>query len=263
MARIFRVLTVATASLLVIGCSSLLENACTNGFTSPSHPDCQPIVAKKTCAARDWLRRGELLGARGEDPNKDPSILECRAFGVDDARVAEGYKRGLEKYCGENQAYDVGFAGAEFRSRDLCSKEQNEKARQWHAKGAKAYCEPATGKDVGRKGLTPHSKCGAAWEKQYKIGYAIGERERLHAKIDGLLNKQKNLREEYYRLEQKRIDLSERKLRLPRIGEGVADQRQKIELEILDVDREILRIKQEQEQLTTEIAKVKSETSTQ
>jgi hypothetical protein len=256
MPRLFQSLSIIFTLFFFTACASLTEKSCTNGFNSPLSDVCRPILAKKSCSSIDWFRLGKQTAQSGNSIEDNPHLIECRSLDakVDEEKLAEGYKTGLDSFCDEKTAWSKGFNGREFKESALCSKEANKKARISHTQGAKDYCEPKVGKDIGREDKVPLKKCGAAWEAQYRIGL----REFNQLKIEQLTTREKNLRENYYKLERKRIDLTEKKLRLVGHDDQAKDQRRKIELEILDVDREILKTKQDQELLSLEITNTKS-----
>jgi hypothetical protein len=200
----------------------------------------------------DWFGRGELLGLRGSSPDGDDRTVECRGFekAVDEDKLAKGYKKGLDRYCDERKAWDIGFNGGEFQEREACSKEANDKAREMHAKGASDYCLPENGKKIGREGGTPRKKCGAAWDKQYKMG----QREFAQLKKEKATAQKKDLRDEYYQLKRRRLDLEERKLRVVGHDDAAKNKRRQIDIELLQVDRDLLRVKQDEENLSLKSA---------
>lgn len=257
MARIFHALS-AFLALSVTGCAALTKETCLNGSLSPLSEECRSIIAERDCSQVNWFERGRLLAFRGENPARDNRANECRSFGsfVNEDKLAAGFKSGLESLCQgqEGQAWSIGFNGGAFREYLFCSKEANEKARVSHAKGLSAYCEPQSGRKIGRENKSPHKKCGLEWDRQYQLG----KRDFHQAKVDALSAREKELRNNYYRLKRERINLSERKLRITGENEAANKMRQDIEIEILDVDRELLKLKQEQEILNSEILEKKS-----
>jgi flagellar biosynthesis chaperone FliJ len=163
---ILRLLTLLVATTIFSGCS---------------------MFTRSRCEKINWFERGQSLALRGQYPQSDAQLKECRKVKaeIDEGQLDLGFKRGRELYCTPERAFLTGKEGNTFAT-DICDQSLTRSLLRKHAEGVRGYCTPESGKQLGASGKDYNSICPADLEVAFKSAYSKARRGYLEGLIPGL-----------------------------------------------------------------------------
>jgi flagellar biosynthesis chaperone FliJ len=163
---IFRMLSLSILAILFSGCS---------------------MFTRSRCEKVNWFERGQSLALKGQYPQSDAQLKECRKVKaeIDEGELDRGFKRGRELYCTPERAFLTGKEGNTFAT-DICDQSLAKGLLRKHAEGVRGYCTPETGKQLGASGKEYNAICPADLETNFKAAYSKARRGYLEGLIPGL-----------------------------------------------------------------------------
>lgn len=153
------------------------------------------MFTRSRCEKVNWFERGQSLALKGQYPASDSQLKECRKVkaDIDEDQLDLGFKRGRELYCHPERAFITGKEGQPFAT-DICDQSRVGALLKKHAEGVRAFCTPASGKQLGASGETYNSICPSDLEAPFKVAYSKARKGYLQGQLPGLRNQiqQKN-----------------------------------------------------------------------
>lgn len=171
---------------------------------------------KKQCDNTNWFAYGESVAMRGDRLTGDTFISSCakEEAEVDHSALDRGFKKGMGKYCSEEQSYHTGKAGDPF-AEDMCDNGKLKLLKAQHQKGVSEYCHRDNGYRAGGSGKKYRNVCPQNMEREFIPEYNRGRRQYLTVLAEEKRNKIQNLKIEIYSLknDQMRIQSQAQQLR--------------------------------------------------
>ena len=163
---ILRLLTLTIVAILFSGCS---------------------MFTRRSCEKVNWFERGQSLALKGQYPQSDAQLKECRRVKaeIDEGELDRGFKRGRELYCTPERAFLTGKEGNTFAT-DICDQSLAKALLKKHSEGVRGYCTPESGKQLGASGKEYNSICPADLEAPFKAAYSKARRGYLEGLLPGL-----------------------------------------------------------------------------
>lgn len=153
------------------------------------------MLTRNKCEKVNWFEKGQALALKGQYPANDAQLKECRKVkaDIDEDQLDLGFKRGRELYCHPERAFITGKEGQAFAT-DICDQSRVGALLKKHAEGVRAFCTPASGKQLGASGQTYNSICPSDLEAPFKTAYSKARKGYLQGQLPGLRNQiqQKN-----------------------------------------------------------------------
>jgi hypothetical protein len=245
---------------------------------------CASYFKRKDCEKTNWYQHGYDVAMAGQRLDADDFLKQCQKV---EAQISftdadTGFKAGMAKYCTSDNVFNVGKAGKPF-SYDMCDGENEKKMRARYTEGLRVFCVPDNGYHFGAGGGVYQDVCPkemeAAWLVQYRKGRKtyltnmIAEKEqeqqRLNVQISGLQNQRASLSV------QQSSYLNQTTIRRERVydaatgtyreqvtqapDESAKMRSQEIANEISNIDYQIQRTRQQQDTLSGELTKMRTE----
>ncbi len=153
---------------------------------------CANYFIKKDCESTNWFEHGQKVAQSGKWLNADKKVMDCRRVEaeIQESQLDQGFKSGVQKYCNNDGAYQVGKGGDIF-SRDLCEGPQINVLLQYYKKGINDYCAKTNGQNAGSSGKKYQGVCPKELEPAFLVEYRIGRKRYISAVIE---NKKDSLR---------------------------------------------------------------------
>lgn len=153
------------------------------------------MLTRNQCEKVNWFEKGQGLALKGQYPANDAQLKECRKVkaDIDEDQLDLGFKRGRELYCHPERAFITGKEGQAFAT-DICDQSRVSSLLKKHAEGVRAFCTPASGKQLGASGGVYNSICPGDLEAPFKVAYSKARKGYLQGQLPGLRNQiqQKN-----------------------------------------------------------------------
>lgn len=145
------------------------------------------MLTRHQCEKVNWFERGQSLALRGQYPQNDPQLKECRKAKaeIDESQLDLGFKRGRDLYCQPERAFITGKEGQAL-SPDICEQSIVKALLKKHAEGVRAFCVPESGKQLGASGKEYNTICPGDLEAPFKAAYSKARKGYLEGLIPGL-----------------------------------------------------------------------------
>lgn len=145
------------------------------------------MLTRHQCEKVNWFERGQALALKGQYPQNDQQLKECRRAkaDIDESQLDQGFKRGRELYCHPERAFLTGKQGDAFAT-DICDQAQVKGLLRKHAEGIRAFCTPESGKQLGASGKEYNHVCPADLEAAFKNAYSKARKGYLEGLLPGL-----------------------------------------------------------------------------
>ncbi len=182
-------------------------------IASAASTGCASYFKRKECEKTNWYQHGHDVAMSGRRLDADDFVKQCQKV---EAKMSftdmdTGFKAGMGKYCTSDNIYDVGRAGKPF-SYEMCDGENMQKMRGRYTEGLRVFCTPASAYRFGTAGGVYQNVCPKNlendWLSEYRKGRkiylaaAVVEKEREIQRLDG----------EISRLESQRTSLSHQQM---------------------------------------------------
>lgn len=180
---------------------------------------------KKQCDATNWFAYGESVAMRGDRLTGDTFISSCakEEAEVDHSALDRGFKKGMGKYCSEEQSYHTGKAGDPF-AEDMCDNGKLKLLKAQHQKGISEYCNRDNGYRAGGSGKKYRNVCPQNLEREFIPEYNRGRRQYLNVLVEEKQKKIQNLKGEIYSLKNDQVRLQSQVLQLRGTKKLVTEQ---------------------------------------
>ncbi|KHD88663.1 MAG: hypothetical protein OM95_07610 [Bdellovibrio sp. ArHS] len=145
---------------------------------------CASYFKRKDCESLNWFEHGKKVALSGNWLNADSMVTECRKVDaeIQESQLDLGFKNGMQIYCSNTHAYNVGKAG-DFYSRDLCEGPQINVLINEHKKGVAAYCHKSYGFTAGTSGKKYQNVCPKDLEPAFLKEYRRGRKKYVETLI--------------------------------------------------------------------------------
>ena len=238
---------------------------------------------KKECEATNWFEHGYKVAMSGKRLNSDGFSASCRKeeVRVSDAELDLGFKAGMQNYCKPEVVFATGKDGQPLNL-DFCNPSDEKMLKYKHAEGVDVFCQAGNGYPIGASGRVYNQICPKKLESAFLKEYRRGRRIYLDHEVAGKEHQILDFDRQVMDQEMKRSNVSGQAIGLqPPVraiswGENAAaraandaeydrrmreyqDQKQRLQWEISDADREIRSIRENQKKLRVEITKIKEE----
>lgn len=146
-------------------------------------------MTRNTCEKVNWFERGQSLALKGQYPANDTQLKQCRKVkaDIDEDQLDLGFKRGRDLYCHPERAFITGKEGQAFAT-DICDQSSVKGLLRKHAEGVRAFCAPASGKQLGASGAAYNTICPSDLEAPFKTAYSKARKGYLQGQLPGLNN---------------------------------------------------------------------------
>lgn len=248
---------------------------------------CASYFKRKECEKTNWYQHGHNVAMSGKRLDADDFVKQCQKVEakMSHTELDTGFKAGMQKYCTGDNVYLVGKAGKPF-SYDMCDGESGKKMRARYTEGLRVFCVPANGFRFGSSGGIYQDVCPKEDESEWLTEYRKGRKIWLRASIDEKEREVQRLNSEVSRLESQRSMLNmqysslahqttTKRERVYDAASGtyreqvttVPDEHarirsQSLSSEISNVNYQIQRNRQQQQTLSEELSKMRTEIAT-
>ena len=214
MKHLLRIIVLAAAVLLFIGCAS---------------------VSKEDCLLTDWYEIGRQDGRQGRPRTAFQGRAKaCLEHGISADRQAyySGHDQGLTYYCSEQNGFELGQKGFAYNA--VCPLQLEPNFRAGYNRGMQTFCSEQKGFDLGRQGQAYRNVCPPEYEPDFRMGYEKGRAiYQYESEVASLQRKMKYI--------EKKIDKKEKELYEANLSDELRSQI-RAELKNLDIEyREVSR----------------------
>lgn len=248
---------------------------------------CASYFKRKECEKTNWHQHGYNVAMSGKRLDADDFVRQCQKVEakLSFSEMDTGFKAGMNKYCTVDNIFDVGKAGKKF-SFEMCDGENEKKMRARYQEGLRVFCTPANAYRFGTSGGIYESVCPDNVENEWLAEYRKGRKVYLSATIAEKEKEAARLGGEISRLESQRSALNFQQSTLARAStvrrERVYDpstgtyreqtvteqdpnakmRSDQINNELFSLNGQIQRTRQQQDELNTELSKMRTELAT-
>lgn len=143
---------------------------------------CASYMKRKECEKSNWFSIGEQAALRGERPDADKFVQECKAVEADfnSSDLDRGFKKGMAQYCTADQAVKTGKEGLVFNE-EFCEPADLRVLKVKYLQGLNDYCSESGGKRIGSEGKVYTKICKGEQELSFLKGYQPARKNYLVA----------------------------------------------------------------------------------
>jgi hypothetical protein len=248
---------------------------------------CASYFKRKECEKTNWHQHGYNVAMAGKRLDADDFVRECQKVEakMSFSEMDTGFKAGMNKYCTVENIFDVGKSGKKF-SFEMCDGENQKKMRARYQEGLRVFCTPSSAYRFGSAGGLYEGVCPDTVENEWLVEYRRGRKIFLAATIAEKEKEVARLDGEISRLESQRSALTIQQSNLTHATtvrrERVYDpttgtyreqttteqdpnskmRADQINNELFSLNGQIQRTRQQQDEVNTQLSKMRTELAT-
>jgi hypothetical protein len=237
---------------------------------------------EKQCKETNWFEHGHKIAMSGKRLNSDsfPQQCEKEKVPVSYSEMDLGFKAGMANYCKPDVAHQTGKNGDPLNL-ELCSTSDYSILRTRHREGVVIFCQANNGFPFGSTGKVYSGVCPKnlepAFLKEYRRGRKVfvvqqiagkeSELQQIDSEITDLNSKRASVKQEIQSLSSTKVITRDQQYSANGVRETIqvkeADetrqQKQNLEWEVSRIDNDIREKRTQQQNIRSEIVKLKTE----